>query len=182
MLNNATTPGSLSVQQKKNNFIIQVDVYSICTLDSTLAGSSRYSAIWTEFSICNQLQLSVFLCSFSVCKTDYCGSKVLIRELKQCNLLLKLWCWMEWAYVRWADGRLDKAGGVLDGQTGGRAPRRIPQCLVTVPHGMRCHLFPALHPHVSPTCKQTRTRTNTPGSWFGWEMRKRQSLPSVVQS
>lgn len=61
---------------------------------------------------------------------------------------------------------------MLDGQTGGRAPRCSPQCLSTVPHGMRCHLFPVLNPHVSPTCKQTHMLTNTRSSWFGWEMRK----------
>lgn len=66
----------------------------------------------------------------------YCGSKVLISELKQCNLLLKLWCWKEWAYVWWADGHSDKAGGLLDRQTGGRAPLCGPQCLSTVPHAM----------------------------------------------
>lgn len=137
----------------------------------------QYLGRWQPKTLLPAVQLSV---GISLCKIEYCASKALISELNQCNLLLKPWCWMEWAYVRWADGRLDQAGGVLDGQTGGRAPRRGPQCLVTVPRGTRCHLLPALHPHVSPTYKQTRTHTNTQGSWFGWKMRKRQSLPSVM--
>lgn len=74
------------------------------------------------------------------------------------------------AYVRWADGHSDKAGGALDGQTGRRAPRHSPQCLATIPHGIQWHLFPALHPHVSPTCKKTHVRTHwAHGLGGNWE-------------
>ena len=140
-----------SSDQISDHYFVDVDWLWEVRANRTLPPAARPFVMHLIFSCLSQ--------PASLCVKQ---TTVQITELKLCNLLVKPWCWMEWAYVRWADGRSDQAGGALDGQTGGRAPRLGPHCLVTVPHCMQSHLFltllPPLFTHIY---KQTHRQTNT---------------------
>lgn len=97
--------------------------------------------------------------------------------------------------MRWADGRSDKAGGVLDGQTGGRGPAKgaAPRHFVVPAPSLMGRdgtffFFSPCPPLL--TCKQPHTHTHGEHAKLmvraGNEEKKtnpktgRQSLPSVV--